>query len=345
QIASNLLHSEGFSVTIANNGAEAVKILESEKVQPFDIILMDIQMPEMDGYTATAKIRKMPTPLNKIPIIALTAHAMDQEREQCLEASMDGYVTKPIDPRLLFSTIAEFLPDNTLRISPPAEEKQFPGNTGINLKAGIDRVMGNITLFRELISMFLDLHSDTPARIKNAFSTKDLLEAGRLIHTYKGTCGNIGLEKISARCGQLEILLRNNRSDEMEKLLNRMEEETKTACAFLDNWLKTTMEQATTVPEKIDISEEKTIRPLCESLSRALTLNSSKAITILEKLLPQLDMEDRNLFFEIKKHVNSLDYKNALVLLNHRGNHPENEQNANKEKNNAEKRNRKNSDH
>ena len=341
EIASNLLHSEGFSVTIASNGVEAVNILESEESQPFDIILMDIQMPEMDGYTATAKIRAMRSPLNALPIIALTAHAMDQEREQCLAASMDGYVTKPIDPHLLFSTIAEFLPDKSPGISPHTKEKDFTDDTGINLKAGIDRVMGNITLFRELITMFLDLHSDAPARIKNAFSEKDLLKTKRLIHTYKGICGNIGLEKISTQCGQLEILLKNNRSAEMDKLLVQMEEETKTTCAFLDNWLKTTRGRKTPdTLEEIDISEEKTIHSLCAALSGALALNSSKAITIIEKLQSQLEMEDRFLFIKIKKHVNSLDYKKALILLNQWENRPENEQSTNRQKsNNAEKRN------
>ncbi len=341
QIAAKLLHSEGFSVIIANNGAEAVNILESKETQPFDIILMDIQMPEMDGYTATAKIREMRPPLNEIPIIALTAHAMDQERKQCLAASMDGYITKPIDPHLLFSTIAEFLPDKTPRISPQTEEKRLTDYTGINLKAGIDRVMGNITLFRELITMFLDLHSDTPARIKTAFSENDLMKAGRLIHTYKGICGNIGLEKISAQCGRLEILLKNNRSAGMDKLLDQLEVETKTTCVFLDNWLKTSSgQEAADISEEIDITEEKSIHSQYAALSDALALNSSKAITIIEKLLPQLELEDRFLFIKIKKHVNSLDYKKALVLLNQWNFDPENEQSTNTEKsNNAEKRN------
>lgn len=341
QIASNLLRSEGFSITVANNGAEAVNILESEKNKSFDIILMDIQMPEMDGYTATAKIRQMPSPLNELPIIALTAHAMDQEREQCLAASMDGYVTKPINPPLLFSTIAQFLPDKTPRISQPTKEKKFTDNTEINLKAGIDRVMGNIPLFRELIIMFLDLHSDAPARIKNAFSEKDLQKTGRLIHTYKGICGNIGLDKISDQCERLEILLKNNGSAKINKLLDQLEEMTKTTCVFLGNWLKTTTEQETAgTLEEVEITEEKTIHSLCAALSGALALNSSKAITIIEKLLPQLETEDRFLFIKIKKHVNNLDYKKALTLLNNWKNNPKNEQSTNTEKsNNAEERN------
>jgi signal transduction histidine kinase/CheY-like chemotaxis protein len=325
QIATGLLHSEGCAVTVAENGAEAINILENRDTVPFDIILMDIQMPVMDGYTATEKIRKMRPPFNTIPIIALTAHAMDQEREKCFAAAMDGYITKPIDPHLLFSTLTEFLPDITAPTTVVPDDNQFHSDTGIDLKGGIHRVMGNIPLYRELVAMFLDLHSNTPIKIDKALAAGDFKKAGRLIHTYKGICGNIGLEKVAALCGHLENLMKNTIPDETEHISCLLHAETERACTFLNNWLMTGLQPAKTKTiGKTEKSEKKTINTLSAELEDALALNSSKAIIIIEKLQPHLNLEDSFIFTKIKKHVNSLDYKKARALLTHWENHSEN---------------------
>jgi CheY-like chemotaxis protein len=108
RVASTLLHREGHEVVIANNGLEALRALEE---RPFDVILMDVQMPQMDGLEATAAIRRREkTSGTRIPIIAMTAHAMADDRERCLAAGMDSYVSKPIDIQMLLETIEQWCP-------------------------------------------------------------------------------------------------------------------------------------------------------------------------------------------------------------------------------------------
>ena len=105
KVAQRLLEKAGHTVTIASNGKEAVDLLEH---QTFDLVLMDVQMPEMDGLEATAVIRQQEEGTERhMPIVALTAHAMIGDREKCLEAGMDGYVTKPVQPPVLFQAMAD----------------------------------------------------------------------------------------------------------------------------------------------------------------------------------------------------------------------------------------------
>src|SRR5262249_31533303 len=105
QIATELLESEGAKVALASNGAEAVRVLtEGDQPPPFDVVFMDLQMPEMDGFTATRLVRAQPH-LQRVPIIAMTAHVMADEAQRCLEAGMNDHVGKPIDPEALFATL------------------------------------------------------------------------------------------------------------------------------------------------------------------------------------------------------------------------------------------------
>ena len=105
QVATELLESAGAIVTVANHGGEAVKILtDGDQAPAFDVVFMDLQMPEMDGFTATKLLRSDPR-LQKLPIIAMTAHALVEERQRCLDAGMNDHVSKPIDPDNLFSTL------------------------------------------------------------------------------------------------------------------------------------------------------------------------------------------------------------------------------------------------
>ena len=107
KVASRLLENQGHSVVIAENGRVALDVLDSSK---FDLVLMDVQMPEMDGLTATAEIRRQEVGTGKhLPIVALTANAMKGDRERCLEAGMDGYVSKPVEAHLLLREMAEVL--------------------------------------------------------------------------------------------------------------------------------------------------------------------------------------------------------------------------------------------
>ena len=215
QVATELLQSAGATVTVANHGGEAVKILtESNQVPPFDVVFMDLQMPEMDGFTATKLLRRDPR-FQKLPIIAMTAHALVEERQRCLDAGMNDHVSKPIDPDNLFSTLMRWVrpqpksaPESQARAKKTGDEVLLPEITGINLVDGLKRVAGNRRLYRDLLGQFADKQGDAAAQISAALKGGDQKLAERIAHTVKGVAGNIGITGVQTAAQRLEKAIR-----------------------------------------------------------------------------------------------------------------------------------------
>ena len=215
QVATELLQSAGATVTVANHGGEAVKILtESNQVPPFDVVFMDLQMPEMDGFTATKLLRRAPR-FQKLPIIAMTAHALVEERQRCLDAGMNDHVSKPIDPDNLFSTLMRWVrpqpksaPESQAPAKKSGDEVLLPEITGINLVDGLKRVAGNRRLYRDLLGQFADKQGDAAAQISAALKGGDQQLAERIAHTVKGVAGNIGISEVQTAAQKLEKAIR-----------------------------------------------------------------------------------------------------------------------------------------
>jgi CheY-like chemotaxis protein len=211
QIAAELLESEGAKVVLASNGAEAVRVLtEGDQPPPFDVVFMDLQMPEMDGFTATRLVRAQPH-LQKLPIIAMTAHVMADEVQRCLEAGMNDHVGKPIDPEAFFGTLARWArarPGEAVNLESRAtsagDEIFLPELAGIDVAAGLERTAGNKRLYRDLLVQFADRHESTGNRIKESNESGDHNQAERLAHSLKGVAGNLGINHIFALAGNLE---------------------------------------------------------------------------------------------------------------------------------------------
>jgi two-component system, sensor histidine kinase and response regulator len=215
QVATELLESAGATVTIANHGGEAVSILTSgEQPPPFDVVFMDLQMPEMDGYTATRLILAEPR-LQGLPIVAMTAHALVEERQNCLDAGMCDHVTKPIDPDALIATLLRWAKPRENHaagagVTPakPVDEIMLPEIEGVDLQDGLKRVVGNKRLYRDLLLQFALKQADAPAQISAAIEGGDWKLAERIAHTVKGVAGNIGLGQVFAAAGKLERVIR-----------------------------------------------------------------------------------------------------------------------------------------
>ena len=218
QVATELLESAGAIVTVANHGGEAVKILtEGDQAPAFDVVFMDLQMPEMDGFTATRLLRSDPR-LQKLPIIAMTAHALVEERQRCLDAGMNDHVSKPIDPDNLFSTLLRWAKprpkqavESQASFSPikASDEVVLPEIAGINLADGLKRVAGNRRLYRDLLGQFAAKQGDAAAQISTALESGDLELAERIAHTVKGVAGNIGITEVQSVAQKLEKALRD----------------------------------------------------------------------------------------------------------------------------------------
>ena len=228
QVATELLESAGAIVTVANHGGEAVKILtDGDQPPAFDVVFMDLQMPEVDGFTATKLLRKDPR-LQKIPIIAMTAHALVEERQRCLDAGMNDHVSKPIDPDSLFSTLIRWVqPRPKQAVEPRAsftsvttsDEVVLPEIAGINLADGLMRVAGNRRLYRDLLGQFAARQGDAAAEISTALKSGDLKLAERIAHTVKGAAGNIGITEVQSLAQKLEETLRDGEGKVSELLV------------------------------------------------------------------------------------------------------------------------------
>lgn len=226
QIATDLLTMEGFRVEVANHGREA---LDKLAARAYDLVLMDLQMPVMDGYTATRQIRQHAR-WAELPVLAMTADAVVGVQAQVLEAGMNDYITKPIQVELLFKTLMKWLiPKNlelSLPVALPAAPLELPEIPGINLKAALERTSGHQQIYLGLLERFYQSYQDFEAQYA-VFSQQAEPEAQRrLLHTLRGVAGNLGMEALATSCLRLEEALRNQPAGAeacLEPLLEQLE--------------------------------------------------------------------------------------------------------------------------
>ncbi len=226
QVAQEILESAGLVVSVAANGQEAV---DRVAAQTFDAVLMDVQMPVMDGYAATEAIRaweksRIPDPqtaADAIPIIAMTAHAMAGDAEKSIAAGMNGHVTKPIEPDRLFAELEKWIgarkPVATKRTlqeggtdTPPGNDELPASLEGFDLPEGLKRLQGNRPLYRKLIMSFADSCRDTMGALDAAITALDYEEVRHLAHSLKGSAGNLAAGEVHATAMALEQLVKHH---------------------------------------------------------------------------------------------------------------------------------------
>jgi CheY-like chemotaxis protein/signal transduction histidine kinase/HPt (histidine-containing phosphotransfer) domain-containing protein len=209
QIVVALLENAGARVDVTANGREALEQLTSGK--RYNVLLLDLQMPEMDGYETTAAIRSDPR-LACLPIVAMTAHGTVEERNRCQAAGMDGHVPKPIEPGDLLQALQPFctlapgedatpsVPETSVR----TVEVDLPQVEGLDARDGLRRVAGNLPLYRKLLRRFASEQAEAPSRIQDLMMKGQVGDAARVAHTLKGVSGNIGAPRIQALAASLE---------------------------------------------------------------------------------------------------------------------------------------------
>jgi two-component system, sensor histidine kinase and response regulator len=218
--AVHLLHKRGYEVSVANNGREVLELLENEF---FDIVLMDVQMPELDGYEATLEIRSSGESIvNGLPIVALTAHNNEGDRERCLAAGMNGYVSKPIQPGELFAEIDRIL--NKSEKSEIANPVDLLDDTAtadgesaapvLDREEVLRRVEGNLQLLRALVGTFETTHIEYLSRIRDAVDTGDADTLETSAHGLKGAVATLGGARARDAASQLELMGRGGQIDD-----------------------------------------------------------------------------------------------------------------------------------
>jgi signal transduction histidine kinase/DNA-binding response OmpR family regulator/HPt (histidine-containing phosphotransfer) domain-containing protein len=225
QVAGELLRDAGFSVDLAENGQIAVERVEASYAErrPYDIVLMDMQMPVMDGVTAARRIR-VSHPNATLPIVAMTANAMKADRDRCLEAGMDSFVTKPIDPEELWKSLLTWVKEReglgpTSRAVDSASAPLPSWFSALHTVAGLDGALGlsrtnnNPAFYATLLQKFVISQEAAVQRIQQALGEGDRTSAERHAHTLKGVAGNLGATPLQHAADALETALREAKDD------------------------------------------------------------------------------------------------------------------------------------
>ena len=218
-VAREMLESAGLIVDVAENGAVALRMLEEAR---YDLVFMDMQMPVMDGLSCTREIRKIQR-FEQLPVIAMTANAMEQDRHRCLEAGMNGVVIKPIDPQTLWASLLQWVPGGVRKsasVSPLADEAArhmeeagdgLPRVLGLDTVLGLSRVLNKKSLYLTILRRFAKNHGSSAAQMLEALAAGDHAAAERSAHSAKSVAGNIGATEIQALAERVETALREHR--------------------------------------------------------------------------------------------------------------------------------------
>lgn len=319
ELAMELLTQAGMHVTIANHGQEALDILDKDP--NFDGVLMDCQMPIMDGYTATRAIRKLPQ-FAKLPIIAMTANAMAGDREKVIEAGMWDHIAKPLNVQAMFGTIAKWIkpanPTKLVEINTGevlSSSGKFPlfNLKGIDVRAGLNTTMNNEGLYRRLLTKFYEGQKDFFGTFSLALKDVDADAAMRCAHTLKGNAGNIGAKAVQDVAGDLEQACKNRVSDsQIQDLLAQVLLELDpviSSLALLEGNGKSESSQ----PLSFDPEQ---IQQKLDTLQRLLEENDGDAGDCLGEILEQVQGSPASLQLkQVLRHIENYDFDIALENL------------------------------
>ncbi len=221
QVAREVLERFGAATEVAQNGREAV---EKVQARPYDVVLMDVQMPVMDGLAATRRIRSLPGG-RELPIVALTAHALAEDRDRCLEAGMNDYLTKPIEPDRLLASLGQWIAPaaeaararQAARTSGrpfafPAPDAKTSPAPALDVRAALGRLGGNERLLLNVAAEFARDYADAADALERLVAAGDLAEARRLAHTLKGVAGNLSADALAAVARDMEVVLAGGQS-------------------------------------------------------------------------------------------------------------------------------------
>ena len=320
EIARAILEETGIELEIAENGLEAVAAVQE---RDFDLVLMDIQMPVMDGFEATREIRKLPSVKNTIPIIAMTAHALKGDEEKCLAAGMNDYVAKPITQDRLYRTLWRVLQYKDRRQAAPLPAvkiniekglgEELPATLpGININRAIRTLNIKPTSFRRILQGFLGSNLYVMDKIKRTYQEEDYNGLFHLAHSLKGSAGNIGADTLYAAAQALEAACSDkdsipSMSEDIQKLKIALNQVLDSIRMIMDS------PSTTIVPDKAEEIDIAKVLPLIIDLEKALKITDPVAIqNKLEKVQPYITL---SLTKQLDRLISTYDYDLAINAL------------------------------
>ncbi|QYJ80506.1 transporter substrate-binding domain-containing protein [Shewanella acanthi] len=316
ELAVELLRQAGMVVTVANNGLEAVELVQK---RAFDCVLMDCQMPVMDGYEATKRIRAIDA-FSKLPILAMTAHAMTGDIEKALDVGMNDQITKPVHVKDLYAVMARWITPKQRKPVPVSAKKSVGGITlpqidGLNTQKGLALCDRNEALYSQLLGLFINTGDTLLSQLQQASKANDISALMLCLHTLKGVGANLGAVDLSRQAAELESRCRTEEppltKDFVAQLL-ALQVDLQCMVSGLGTWSR----QQTLRKVEFELSDE-ALGSLLTQLQQSLRDYNTNALDLVDKLIqaPQLQSQ-RGLLKQLKMDVELFDFEPAMEGLN-----------------------------
>ncbi len=321
QVAQELLECEGAYVQIANNGLEAVNYL-SNTTLPFDVVLMDLQMPVMDGFSATKKIRST-NGIANTPIVAMTANAMASDRDECLAAGMNQHIGKPFDLNHLVTVLQQYVRQPAKQISnqKPSDSispqlQNAADNAGVNLSAALNRIGQNRELYVRMLVTFESELLNTPKQLQQHLQDGEYVQLKQKMHSLKGLSGTLGLHTLMEQAGWAEHQFAGNISpleaqtaaEKITQLITKNYPELQQLISILQ--ASQTVSASTQQPN--DDFHARQLQSSIESLSVMLNNSDMTAIKLIRELRQRANASDQPELLKLEAAIEALDFSSAL---------------------------------
>jgi two-component system sensor histidine kinase/response regulator len=330
QIALELLNQAGISVDIANTGREALTKLRAGGPQAYSLVLMDLEMPDMDGHEATIAIRQEQR-FEPVPIIAITAHALATVRERCLQEGMQDYVTKPINPEQLYDTLARWLAvskiDNRAILTSVTSDQPasaLPPLPGIDARLGLSQVAANAVLYLKLLDRFRGSQRLAVADVRQAIVSGLWPDAARRVHTLRGVAGSIGAREVQQAAETLERYLEQTAAVHLaDPLLTRhlqaLDEPLSRVVAGLDDYFNSNTvpdPSPAHVPAHAAKASVETATAALAELNTLLYEFSGRSLAYFDSVKPDLrQLLDEETLDRLSTHIRQFEFEEARQLL------------------------------
>jgi CheY-like chemotaxis protein len=312
EMAQYILLHAGARVDIACNGSVAVALLKADPAR-YDAVLMDLQMPVMNGYEATATLRAMG--LKELPIIAMTANALDEDRQLAVEAGVNAHVPKPIDVDELLSTLLRLAPLRPGRAAPdeswrkPSADDRPTSLPGIDLEAALKRLAGNYPAFVGLLKRFENSQGGTVGEVRTLLASGKQHAAAQLLHRLRGVAANLGAGDIARLSAQAEVALHEGSETDLAFLLTALDQSISEAARTLPLPLPEAAGESAATAGGADLPQA------LEDLLCLLQTNNMKALTHFQALRPALDQHGHDAVLALAHAVETLDFAAAENLV------------------------------
>jgi len=336
QVAQEILQEARIEVEIASNGQIAI---DKIRAAHYDLVLMDMQMPVMDGLEATRKIRKTHTHA-QLPILAMTANAMRAERDKCRAAGMDDHITKPIDPEHLWKVLQRWAPPNRPRISPLPAPKDaalaqvshptspmpiaalpvsLSSIDGLDTQIGLQRMMNKPNFYMTMLHKFLDSNGSFASELSARLAENDTSSAHRMVHTLNGLAGNIGATRLQSLTGELAAILKTPiHQAQSQPMVDKVLEALQALLSALRQFFSTNQTNASAIPDATSASGTMERETLCKRLNelrKLLENGDAHAMKWLDSSKADLSAALGEAFTSLQIAVHGLDFDAAAEIV------------------------------